>query len=169
MMPLPLTRIAGGGKKKASDEYLRRSTPARFPLRKLFRQVDHMIECGGKTIRAKFVLVLVTLAMLCAPVFVQTPEEDWVEKGNAFFFENKFNESIEAFDEAIELNPQYNVAWNNKGIALYKRGEYNLAIKAYDRAIQIDPRYVEAWINKGVAFRNLGKYDEAITAYGTIY
>ena len=136
MTPYPLTRIVGGGQTKAFDEYLRRSFLALFPLRKLFRQVDHVIECGGRTIRAKFVLVLVTLAMLCAPVFGQTTAEDWVEKGNSFFFENKFNESIEAFDKAIELNPQYDVAWNNKGLALNKRGEYNLAIKAYDKAIQ---------------------------------
>lgn len=165
MMPLPLTRIAGGGKKKASDEYLRRSTPALFPLRKLFRQVDHMIECGGRTIRAKFVFVLMTLAMLCAPVFGQTTAEDWVEKGVDFFGQGKYDEAIKAFDKAIEINPQLAYAWSNKGLALSHGGKFNESIQAYDRAIEIDPKLADAWVNKGVALGLQGNHDGALQAF----
>ena len=83
-------------------------------------------------IKAKFALVLMTLAILCAPAFGQTTAKDLVEKGNALFIESKYNESIEAFDEAIKLNPQYVEAWNNKGLALKNLGKYDEAIKAQD-------------------------------------
>jgi tetratricopeptide (TPR) repeat protein len=64
-------------------------------------------------IKAKFILVLITLAILCAPAFGQTTAKDWVEKGIALTLAGKYNESIAAFDKAVELNPQYADAWYN--------------------------------------------------------
>jgi tetratricopeptide (TPR) repeat protein len=53
------------------------------------------------------------LAILCAPAFGQTTAKDWVEKGIALTLAGKYNESIAAFDKAVELNPQYADAWYN--------------------------------------------------------
>jgi tetratricopeptide (TPR) repeat protein len=103
-----------------------------------------MIKCGGRSIRAKLVLILVTLVMLCAPALGQTTAKDWFDKGNALFNESKYNESIGAFDEAIELNPQYAKAWYNKGLVLYYLGNLDEAIKGFDEAIRLDQNYAKA-------------------------
>lgn len=165
MTPYPLTRIAGGGQTKASDEYLRRSTPALFPLRKLFRQVDHMIECGGRTIRAKFVFVLMTLAMLCAPVFGQTTAEDWVEKGVDFFGQGKYDEALQTLDKAIEIDPKLADAWVNKGVALGLQGNHDGALQAFNNAIELNPQHANAWFGKAFTLQSLGRTTEADAAF----
>jgi tetratricopeptide (TPR) repeat protein len=53
----------------------------------------------------------------------------------------KYDEAIEAWDEAIWLDPNYEKAWNNKGNAFAALGKYDDAIKAYDEAIRLDPNY----------------------------
>jgi len=91
--------------------------------------------------------------------------EEWLNKGVELYSQGKYDQAIEAYDQAISINPQYAEAWNNKGLALRALGEYDEAIKAYDQAISINPQIAEAWSNKGVAFYNQGKYNEAIKAY----
>ncbi|HOI20250.1 MAG TPA: tetratricopeptide repeat protein [Methanothrix soehngenii] len=44
-----------------------------------------------------------TLAVLCAPAFGQTTANDWIDKGNALGLQGKFDEAIQAFDKAEEL------------------------------------------------------------------
>jgi tetratricopeptide (TPR) repeat protein len=86
-------------------------------------------------------------------------------KGTALAQQSKYDEAIEAFDKATELNPQYATAWNGKGNALYIQNKFDEAIQAYDKAIEINPQYADAWIGKGNVLYGMGKNDEAIQAY----
>jgi tetratricopeptide (TPR) repeat protein len=54
-------------------------------------------------IRGRFIFFLMTLAVLCAPAFGQTTANDWIDKGNALGLQGKFDEAIQAFDKAEEL------------------------------------------------------------------
>ena len=60
--------------------------------------------------------------MLIAPALGQQTASDWVNKGEALLNLSKYNESIDAYNKAIELNQSYAAAWNNKGIALKALG-----------------------------------------------
>ena len=98
----------------------------------------------GWFIKGKFILILIVFAVLCIPAFGMTAN-DWVENGNAFFYQSRYDGAIKAYDKAIEENPQLVEAWNNKGLALEDMGKYDEAIKTLDKAIEINPRLAEAW------------------------
>ena len=87
----------------------------------------------------------------------------WTCKGDALLNQGKFDEAIQACDEAIRLDPKYADAWANKGGGLYAQGKYDEAIQACDEAIRLDPKLAAAWNTKGIALK--GKYDEAIQAF----
>ncbi len=90
----------------------------------------------------------------------------WLNKGVALDDLGKYDEAIEAYDEAIRLNPNYAKAWFNKGLSLDDLGKYDEAAKAYDEAIRLDPNNAtKPWFNKGLALDELGEYDEAVKAY----
>jgi tetratricopeptide (TPR) repeat protein len=92
--------------------------------------------------------------------------EVWFNKGFALNSLVKYDEAINAYDKAINLNPYYAAAWNNKGIALDNQGKHDESIKAYDEAIRLDPNDADAKNNKGTTLgRDLGNYDEAILAF----
>ncbi|MDF0589688.1 tetratricopeptide repeat protein [Candidatus Methanocrinis natronophilus] len=89
----------------------------------------------------------------------------WNNKGVALYNLGEYDEAVQAYDEAIRLDPEFAIAWNNKGLALRNLGEYDEAVQAYDEAIRLDPEFAIAWNNKGLALYNLGEYAEAVQAY----
>ena len=89
----------------------------------------------------------------------------WLRKGDTHLRQGRYAEAIEAYEQAIELDPRYAKAWNNKGISLTYLDRNDAAIQAYEKAVEINPRYAEAWNNNGDTLYAQGKYDEAIKAY----
>jgi len=71
----------------------------------------------------ELVITIIALTMLCVPAFAQTTAEDWFNKGVALAAQDKYDEALQAYDRAIELNPQDAIAWHNKGLTLYRLGE----------------------------------------------
>jgi len=95
----------------------------------------------------------------------------WRGRGNALASLGKYNESLQAFDRAIELNSEkVPYAWTGKGDALLASGRYDEAIIAYDSALKLYPEFADAGIahaqkGKGDSLTNLGKSREALAAY----
>ncbi|MDF1533086.1 MAG: tetratricopeptide repeat protein, partial [Methanosarcinaceae archaeon] len=80
---------------------------------------------------------------------------NWSLKGHALYDLEKYEEAIEAFDRAIELDPKDAFNWNFKGNALYDLEKYEEAIKAFDKAIELDPEDAINWNLKGHALYDL--------------
>jgi tetratricopeptide (TPR) repeat protein len=105
--------------------------------------------------------------------------KEWLNKGNSLLDQGKYDEALQAFEEAIRLNPQFAEAWNSKGITLKAQGialrdqgltlrakeKLNQAIESYNKALEINPQFVNAWYNEGIAFYDQDEYDKAIQAY----
>ena len=89
----------------------------------------------------------------------------WNNKGNALAELERYDEAIEAFNEAIRLDPNDPQTWSAKGISLMMQGKYDGAIKAYDEAIKLDPNDALIWNSKGIALGKQEKYDEAVEAF----
>jgi tetratricopeptide (TPR) repeat protein len=77
----------------------------------------------------------------------------------------KHQEAVEAFKQAIKINPDYVEAHYNLGVALGESGMYKEAIAAYKQAIRINPNYSDAYVNLGVSHYKNGMYKEAIDAF----
>jgi tetratricopeptide (TPR) repeat protein len=58
----------------------------------------------------------------------------WDNKGQALYEQGKYDEALQALDEAIELDPQLADAWNNKALAL----------KAISRTAEADAAFAKA-------------------------
>src|SRR5215813_1031893 len=90
--------------------------------------------------------------------------KEWFQKGVALNTSEQYEGAIEAYKEAIRLNPAYAEAYNNKGDALYWLNRYKEALEAYEEAIQLNPAYAEAYNNKGYTLYWLKRYEEALEA-----
>ena len=78
---------------------------------------------------------------------------------------SKFNEAIECYDKALEINPKLVESWYNKGNALKGLNKFNEAIECYDKALEINPQKVDALSDKGFALEQLGSYKEGVECY----
>jgi len=113
--------------------------------------------------RLNKILSIITFILLIHVAGAQT-SSDWYNIGFAFSESGEYNKAIEAYDKAINIDPNNAFAWNSKGYALAKLGENRRALEAYDKAIAINPNDEEAWLNKGVAHLFLGEYSKSIEA-----
>ncbi len=86
-------------------------------------------------------------------------------EGNALWELDKYEEALQAYDNAIAIKPDDHKAWSNKGVVFVKLEKYEEALQAYEKAIALKPDFHEAWYNKGVARGKLGKDEEALQAF----
>ncbi len=76
-----------------------------------------------------------------------------------------FDEALDSFILAIEINPNFLEAHNNLGNTFLELRRLEEAIKSYDKALLINPAFVEAQNNRGNALLKFGKLEEAIQNY----
>lgn len=102
---------------------------------------------------------------LTQPTLGQLNATDWFDVGVTLYDQNRFNDSLQAYEKAIEIDPQFAEAWNNKGISLGMLNRYDEALFAFNAAATINSTYAEAWYNMGVIYDLKGDYESAIKAY----
>ena len=73
--------------------------------------------------------------------------------------------SVDAYNKALAIEPNYADAHYNIGMALQRQGKLKEAIKAYNKALAIKPDNAEAYNNMGIALHEQGKLEEVIEAY----
>ncbi len=89
--------------------------------------------------------------------------QDEKNKCNSLYNLGRYEEAIECYNKAIEIDSSYASAWYRKGLCFYNLGKeaewnddedkekeyYDKAIKCYNTAIKIEPKNPEYWISKG--------------------
>ena len=88
-----------------------------------------------------------------------------LSKGVALHYKNEYEEAIEKYDEAIELNPFFVEAYNSRGLAKEKLGRYQEAIADYNKVIELNPNHAIAYSNRGDGKYYLEQHQEAIADY----
>jgi len=116
---------------------------------------------------ALFTMARILVVMLAELVLASEPQdaEAWNTKGITLCRLGRYPEALQAFDKAIEINPDFIEVLENKGVAQARLGNNHEALLAFDRAIELRPGYSEAWTNKGNVLDELGRYQEALQAF----
>lgn len=94
--------------------------------------------------------------------------ESWFDQGMKFQDEEKYAESLNCFQKAIDCNPKFIPAWVYKGIALEQLNQYEEAIKCYTEAIKINPDVADLWYNKGATFCKIARYSDALKCFDRV-
>jgi tetratricopeptide (TPR) repeat protein len=107
-----------------------------------------------------------TKNILSAPLNATLENETQSFKvGATRFDQGRYEESLQAYDKVIQINPQNAAAWNNRGIDLGLLNKYDDALQSFLRATSINSSFAEAWFNVGIAYDFFGEYENAINAY----
>ncbi len=88
----------------------------------------------------------------------------WYNLGIAYGKSDQLLKAIEAYQQAIRINPEYTNAWYNLGIAYDDSNQFPKAIEAYQQAIRINPQDADAWNALGIAYDDSNQFPKAIEA-----
>ena len=86
--------------------------------------------------RAIYTFFIILLVLMTSAQCQQTAA-DWFNKGDALTSQGKYDDAIQAYDQAIQLKPNYDNAWYNKGVALKALGRTNESDAAFAKAKEL--------------------------------
>ena len=120
--------------------------------------------------KKNFFLISILLVLICFNNVVSTAQEvskhdELIVKGNRLIIKKKYNEALDAYEEATKLKSESFIGWYNKGITLDLLGRYEEAVVALDQAVRIGPDNHEAWFVMGNALDHNNKFAESISAF----
>lgn len=101
-----------------------------------------------------------------APSSEELKAEDYFNRGFDKQENGDLQGAIDAYNQAIALNPNYPEAFNNRGNARDDLGDPHSAIEDYSEAIRLNPEYYTAYYNRGIVRKSIGLLEEAIADYG---
>lgn len=79
--------------------------------------------------------------------------------------QDKPEDAIAAYDEAVRLKPNFAGAYNDRGGAKNMLGRHEDAIADRNQAIRLKPDFAEAYSNRGLTKNDLGRHEDAIIDY----
>ena len=89
----------------------------------------------------------------------------YLEQGLAYWSEQKWQDTIEACEKALDFNPNLTEAYKTVGNALQKIGKISDAIGYYARALEIEPDFAEIYANLGTLYAQQQQWQQAIKYY----
>jgi tetratricopeptide (TPR) repeat protein len=85
--------------------------------------------------------------------------------GNILVDDSAFDEALDKFNRAKQIDPNLVLAWNGIGIVYEGKGDFPDALKAYTRATAADPKSAYPWNGWGDILLRLNDLDGAIEKY----
>lgn len=88
----------------------------------------------------------------------------WVNLSAVFWRMERYEDSIEAANNALTLNPDQPDAWYNRGLSDLALQQYRKAALDFEAALKVDQTNANYWAGYGIALRYLEQYEQSLAA-----
>ena len=111
----------------------------------------------------RYLIILLFVAIL-APVPTLWADEalDWYLKGNEFSQKGQFEQAVEAYHQAIQINPDATGPFYNLGLAYKHLKQYERSSAAFESALRLEPDNVNIELNLGSIYNRMERWGQAI-------
>lgn len=121
----------------------------------------------GNKKRQKIVFFFLFILIIIQPVAAESADY-WISTSYSLSNAGRYQEALEACDNAIAINPTSATAWSNKATILFSLQRYQESVNAADKAMSYKENYFTPLLTKGAALNRLGKHEEALAAAETV-
>ncbi len=91
--------------------------------------------------------------------------ETYHKLGETFSEQKNWHEAVIAYQQAIEIHPNFSWSYHKLGEAFSQLQKWNEAVAAYLRATETNPDFPWSYHKLGEALTKLQRWDEAVVAY----
>ena len=110
------------------------------------------------------VLAAVLFCGLCIQPVLAISADEWVNSGDQLNQQGRYQEALQAFENAISLDSRNQYAWSGKGTALQNLNRLQESLDAYNQALAIDSSNPWSWSGKSGVLNQMGRSVEALSA-----
>jgi tetratricopeptide (TPR) repeat protein len=75
---------------------------------------------------------------------------------------SRYDQALQAFDQALKLQPNDPALITYKGIVYYAQGQNGRAMKEFEAALKLNPSFGRAYYQRGMIYEKQEKYDQAL-------
>jgi Tfp pilus assembly protein PilF len=87
----------------------------------------------------------------------------WISLGNDYFDTEQSQKSINAYDKALEIEPNNPNILTDQGVMFRKIGWYDKALANFEKANKVDPNHLQSLYNAGIVYAvDLKQPDKAL-------
>ena len=79
-------------------------------------------------------------------------------RGVAYMRQKKFDQALDDFNKAIEINSKFASAYHNRGMAFSGKGRHEKAVDEFSKVIEMNPNSPVLYKDRGTAYAKLGEY-----------
>jgi len=91
--------------------------------------------------------------------------EATVHTGRKALDAGRYDDALRAFNEALRLKPEYDVAWLLRGHTLRRMGDFDGALQSFAQALRNNQDTEEGWMGLAGALHELRRPKEEVEAY----
>lgn len=116
-----------------------------------------------RSLRPNTALLSVLIFCLVLTSASATDSKTWYNQGGEFMEKGDYSAAIDAYKNAVSIDPGYLDAWLSLAYADVQTGRLDDAADAYQHALSIEPANVPSLKGLGYVYSRLGKDQEALT------
>jgi tetratricopeptide (TPR) repeat protein len=98
----------------------------------------------------------------------QVTAQDWVKLGIEQIQVYRYSEAFEAFDQAIQLNPNSANAYRSRCWLSVQTNHYDQATKDCNKAVDLNNNDIESYLNLGIAYYRMNDFNNALAVYNQL-
>jgi len=76
----------------------------------------------------------------------------WITLGNDYFDANQAQKSVQAYNKALEIDPNNANVLTDQGVMFRALGFYDRALANFEKANKLDPRHLQSLFNIGIIY-----------------
>jgi tetratricopeptide (TPR) repeat protein len=89
------------------------------------------------------------------------------EEGNAAFKRKQFQQAVDSYTDAIDLDPHQAEYHSNRSLVYDKQARFSEALEDAETAIKVDPYFAKGYVRKATALDHMGQNRAAVVALVT--
>jgi tetratricopeptide (TPR) repeat protein len=111
------------------------------------------------------ILSLFLFGICIQAIFADETADEWYEQGNTHFNKSEYEEALQAYDKAFQLNQNFTAALISKGITYQKLCQGEIALDTLTNVVETHPEDADGWFALGSLYFERGNYTEAADAF----
>ena len=111
----------------------------------------------------RLVIILILLPLISSATVLAQSAKQYFKAGEEFYKSMNFNDAIDQYNKAIEMDPDYEKAYIRRAMAYSKTGDHVNAAADFDRALVFNEKDAEIFYFSGHEWHLQGKNNIALT------
>ena len=138
-----------------------------FDFTRMLEIPRSLVLIGYQSFQKNSIVLMIPLIAILFLMRKKEPkptEVDFYNAGRQMLANDRPDQAIGAFNEAIKMRPEFPEALHMRGLSYAMMSKNKEAMESFDKALTINPDYADCWYNKACCLALQGEADQCLSS-----